>query len=180
MAAAGKKSGSSSVMASVIVVLMLTLVAAGTGLVAGTLLNLQASSDAKPETAQHTPAPPTAPAPPHGAAEQQAEVAEAEPEEPVTVKAFPFPPVLTSLAAPSGTWIRIEGSMLVSEHAEEKPEILVEQAATHVLAFLRTVTLSQIEGPSGLLYFRQDLNDVVSAMSEGQVREVLIHGLVVE
>lgn len=70
--------------------------------------------------------------------------------------------------------------MLVSEHAEEKPEILVEQAATHVLAFLRTVTLSQIEGPSGLLYFRQDLNDLVSSMSEGQVREVLIYGLVFE
>lgn len=177
MAAAGKKSGSSSVMASVIVVLMLTLVAAGTGLVAGTMLNLAPPSDARTETETQAPGKSSAAADSHGAAEQPAEV---EPEEPVAVKTFPFPPVLTSLAAPPGTWIRIEGSMLVSEHAGERPEILVEQAATNVLAFLRTLKLSQIEGPSGLLYFRQDLNDLVSSMSDGQVREVLIHGLVVE
>lgn len=180
MAASEKPAGTSSAMASVIVVLMLTVVGAGTGLVAGTMLKLQPAHQDVADTGGDQPEASGAPPQPHATGEEPADVAAVEPEEPVPVKAFPFPPVLTSLAAPSGTWIRIEGSMLVSEQASEKPEILVEQAATNILAFLRTLKLSQIEGPSGLLYFRQDLNDLVSSMSEGQVREVLIHGLVVE
>lgn len=66
-------------MASVIVVLMLTLVAAGTGLVAGTLLNLKPTSDAKAETETQAPEPSSTAADLHRAAEQPKEVAEVEP-----------------------------------------------------------------------------------------------------
>ena len=93
---------------------------------------------------------------------------------------MPFPPVLTSLAEPKGVWIRIEGSMLILAETEDKPEVLVEQAGAQLLAYLRTVKLAQIEGPSGLLHMREDMNDVVSTLSRGQVREVLIHAMVVE
>ncbi|MCB1378751.1 MAG: flagellar basal body-associated FliL family protein [Alphaproteobacteria bacterium] len=70
--------------------------------------------------------------------------------------------------------------MVVVEETDESAEVLVEKAATQVLAYLRTTGLRQIEGPSGLLYLRQDLNDVIAALSGGQIREVLIHSLVVE
>ena len=96
------------------------------------------------------------------------------------MKVMPFPPVLTTLAAPKGIWIRIEGSLLLAKETEDNPEILVEKAGTQILTYLRTARLAQIEGPSGFLHLREDLNNTVSALSGGQVREVLVHTMVVE
>jgi flagellar FliL protein len=48
------------------------------------------------------------------------------------------------------------------------------------LTYLRTLRLDQLEGPSGILGLRDDLNATVMALSNGEVRGVLIHGLVVE
>lgn len=171
------KAGGSSPLLMIVVILLLTLAAMGAGLAAGSMLEFPvAAMPAKP--------PPPAAEGNSGhegskpAGEGEAEVAA--PAETSQMKVMPFPPVLTSLAEPKGVWIRIEGSMLVLAETEDKPEILVEQAGAHLLAYLRTVKLAQIEGPSGLLHLREDMNDVVSTMSRGQVREVLIHALVVE
>ncbi len=49
-----------------------------------------------------------------------------------------------------------------------------------VLAFLRTLTLSQIEGASGLRQLREDLNERVAIRSSGRVRELIIQTLVVQ
>lgn len=100
--------------------------------------------------------------------------------DPKTVKPVHFPPVLTTLASPPGTWIRLEGSALVAEETEESPELLAERAGDQVFAYLHTVQLEQIEGPSGMLGLRRDLNDTVRVLSDGQVQGILIHGLVVE
>lgn len=187
-ASAAKASGSPSKVAASIVFVLLTLMSAGLGLATGSMLQPADTRDATlpppaDGAAAHQPED-EAPAPQKHAAAGEGSPGEAAPELPeaedIHVSAVPFPPVLTTLAEPKGTWIRIEGSMLINTEAEDAPELLAEQAATHVLAYLRTVTLTQIEGPSGLAYFRQDLNELVAALSDGQVREVLIHSLVVE
>ena len=98
----------------------------------------------------------------------------------VAVKAVPIPPVLTTLAAPEGRWIRLEGSVLVQLETDESPELLAEKAGEQILTYLRTVRLEQISGPSGTLGLRNDLNEMVRAISNGQVQGVLIHGLLVE
>lgn len=181
--------GTRPVLAAAVIFLLLTLVGAGVGLVAGSLLQVppHAAGGSPVEGAQPDRAaasaeagkPPSVPIA-HDGGETAAAPAALPGEEHVTVKAFPFPPVLTTLAEPKGTWIRLEGSMLIDVNAEEKPELLAETAATNMLGYLRTVKLDQIDGPAGLLYFRQDINELVSALSAGQVREVLIHTLVVE
>lgn len=185
MASSNNRNGNgASVMANAIVLLLLTLTGAGIGLAAGGMTAMQATGAApgapeasgkaeKPDGEESTPAS-------DGKEQDEAEEPELPELERPEVKAYPFPPVLTSVAIPKGAWIRIEGTMLVDVNAEEKPEVLVEQAATSLLGYLRSVDLRQIEGASGLLYFQQDINEMVSALSGGQVREVLIHTLVVE
>lgn len=185
-----KKKGSRGTMVFVIVLLLLTLIGAGSGLAVGLLLQRDA-----PETSAATEAPATtaeaaAPeakaaehSPPEG--EQTAEAAPApEAAEEVvdlhSLKIIPFPPVLTTLAEPKGKWIRVEGSILSRRDSDVPPEIQAEKAGEQILAYLRSVRLDQLEGPSGLLGLRDDLNETVRALSNGEVREVIIHGLIVE
>ena len=48
------------------------------------------------------------------------------------------------------------------------------------LAYLRTVTLKQLEGPVGLEAIRDDLNERAATRSDGKVREFVIRTLVVQ
>lgn len=92
----------------------------------------------------------------------------------------PFPAVVTALANPKEKWIRLEGAVLVKSNSKTPPEQIGQRAAEQMLTYLKTVNLSDIEGPSGFLALRHDLNDTVRALSDGSVRGVLIHGLIVE
>lgn len=90
----------------------------------------------------------------------------------------PLPAIVTNLASPQKTWIRLEASIL----AGDSPEIsaLTAVIAEDVVAFLRTVPLEQIEGPSGFLHLREDLNDRARIRSGGKVRELVVQSLMLE
>lgn len=160
----------------VIAVLLLTLIGAGAGIAVGSVLGIT-TAPAKPlptvnsevnsknnETS--------------GSASEETPQPEAEGQ--IETISVPLPPVLTNLAEPSNAWVRVEGTLLIAKETTESKELLAEKAGDNILAFLRTVKLSQIEGPSGFLNLRQDLNDTVATLSAGQVREILIRSLVVE
>lgn len=179
------KQGGIAVMA--VIVLLLSIVGAGAGFMAGSLLG--AAPPAETGTAEPA-TPPAAEAEKpksgeggHGEA-PAADAAEApEEEEPLDLtklKVIPIPPVLTTLAAPKGKWIRLEGSILAMPGGELSPELLAERSGEQILAYLRSLRLDQIEGPSGFQALRADLNDTVKVLSKGEVQGVLIHGLIVE
>lgn len=184
-AKAGKGKGA---MAFIVTALLLTLVGAGAGLSVGALLQkaAQPESSVAPATAVVPDvASKEASAAEHGTTEDEpADVASNAPvEEPAvvhTVKAVPFPPVLTTLAAPKGKWIRVEGSILAALETEDSPELLAEKAGEQIFNYLHSVRLDQIEGPSGVLGLGDDLDEMVRVLSNGQVQGVLIRGLVVE
>ena len=90
------------------------------------------------------------------------------------------PPVVANLAAPSDVWIRIESSIIFSDAEIARPDILAAEIAEDMLAYLRTVSLVQIEGPSGFLHLREDLSDRVAIRSNGSVRELIIETMVVQ
>lgn len=90
------------------------------------------------------------------------------------------PPVIANLAAPQDVWVRVEASIVVAEEEIQSPDVLAGEIAEDILAYLRTVSLEQIEGPSGLLHLKEDLNDRVAIRSEDQVRELIIETLVVQ
>lgn len=94
-----------------------------------------------------------------------------------TVKSLP--PILTNLAAPKNAWVRIEASIIV-EGEKVDTEVLALQIAEDTLAYLRTLSLSDIEGGSGLAHLRSDLGERAAVRSEGKVLEFVIGSMVVE
>ena len=93
---------------------------------------------------------------------------------------FEMPPIVTNLGSPKDTWIRLEASIVFDAKAVQHPETLADEIASDELAYLRTVTLSQIEGPIGLENIRQDLNERAAIRSGGKVSELIIRTLVVQ
>lgn len=171
-----------------IVVLLLSVAGAGIGFAVGALLqpdqDVGGGVDDKPLKSGEREAGTTADG------EQAADVngddpkssAEEEPGDTAdpSLRIVPIPAVLTTLAAPEGRWIRLEGSILINAEGQTQPELLAERAGEQVLTYLRTVRLDQLQGPSGFLALRDDLNETVSTLSGGEVRAILIHGLLVE
>ncbi len=98
-------------------------------------------------------------------------------------------PITTNLAGTPKAWIRIEGSLLLEE-ATVKPEeggeepseeeVLILNISEDVVALLRTMTLTQIQGPSGFQALREDLNERVKIRSEGKVQEFIVRSMILE
>ena len=91
-----------------------------------------------------------------------------------------LPPIVTNLGAPQDIWIRLEGSIIFDPKTLPHPEAVAGQIGDDVLAYLRTVSLRQLEGPIGLENIRQDLNERAATRSGGKVRAFVIRTLVVQ
>lgn len=93
---------------------------------------------------------------------------------------FDLQPIVTNLGAPQDTWIRLEGSIIFDPRTLPHPEAVASQIGDDILAYLRTVSLHQLEGPIGLENIRQDLNERAATRSGGKVRAFVIRTLVVQ
>ena len=91
-----------------------------------------------------------------------------------------LPSIVTNLGAPQDTWIRLEGSIIFDPKALPHPEAVASQIGDDILAYLRTVSLRQLEGPIELENIRQDLNERAAIRSGGKVRGFVIRTLVVQ
>jgi len=98
--------------------------------------------------------------------------------EPSTI--FDLQPIVTNLGAPQDTWIRLEGSIIFDPRTLPHPEAVAGQIGDDILAYLRTVSLHQLEGPIGLENIRQDLTERAATRSGGKVRAFVIRTLVVQ
>ena len=89
-------------------------------------------------------------------------------------------PIVTNLGAPQDTWVRLEGSIIFDPKTLPHPEAVASQIGDDDLAYLRTVSLHQLEGPIGLENIRQDLNERAATRSGGKVHAFVIRTLVVQ
>jgi flagellar protein FliL len=168
-AAAGKKK--SSLMGTIIEWLIVTIIAAGVG-AALTVLN------------------PPPQAPEAGADKAVGKLAsEKKQSEKVEVAAncspggqsiVDMPPIVTNIANPSDTWVRLEASIVFDPKTSPHPEILAAEIATDELAYLHTVSVNELQGPIGLENLRQDLRDRAQVRSNGKVKELLLKTLVLQ
>jgi len=99
---------------------------------------------------------------------------------PAAAGLFDLPPIVTNIGAPQEVWVRVEASIVFDAKALPHPEVLAGEIAADELAYLRTITLPQIEGPIGLQNIRQDLNERALVRSSGKVSELIIRTLVVQ
>jgi flagellar protein FliL len=89
-------------------------------------------------------------------------------------------PIISNLGTPSDTWMRLELSLLLDEKAKQDEDVIAVKSSDYVVSFLRTLSLKKLEGPSGFLHFREDLNDLLSDSSDKKIVGVLIGSMVVE
>lgn len=89
----------------------------------------------------------------------------------------PLEPITTNLAAPPSTWVRLEVSLLLD--APQPPEMI---ATVHqdILAYVRSLKLHQLDGPSGFRHFREDLDERAALRSGGHVKQVMIRTMLFE
>jgi flagellar FliL protein len=93
---------------------------------------------------------------------------------------YDLPPIVANLGAPQDTWIRLEASMVFDPKTLPHPEAVAGKVGEDILAYVRTVTLKQLEGPIGLQAIREDLNERAVTRSDGKVRELVLRTLVVQ
>lgn len=155
------KGGPSMVM-QVVMLLVATLLAVGLGAGAGMFLG-GAEGSASVE------------APPSPEKQGEGEASAAAP--PGNLMVIPLAQITTNLAAPSETWVRLEASIVLDEAPE--PE-LAEAIHQDFLAFMRTVRMHQVEGASGFLHLKSELEERAATRSGGRVKQVLIRTLLFE
>ena len=91
-----------------------------------------------------------------------------------------LPPIVTNIASPADTWVRLEGSIVFDPTTLKNPEIVAAEIAADELAFLHTVTVEELQGPVGLENIRQDLRDRALVRSQGKVTDLLLKTLVLQ
>jgi flagellar FliL protein len=92
----------------------------------------------------------------------------------------PLDAVVTNLASPSDTWVRLEASMVFKNGALANPEVTGAEVRQDMLAYLRTVNIAQLEGPSALQHLLDDLNERAAVRTDGRVSELVIQTLVIQ
>jgi hypothetical protein len=174
---------------------LLTLLAAGAGAAQGlqSFNFIQGAGPAKPGSAEVVEVPIAAPA--HGALAKAegghgapagghgapAAAAEAVPVKlPSKIVIRDLPPVVTNVAMPSDSWVRLEASIVYDQADIARPEILVTEIAGDMMAFLRSVSLREIQGSEGLMFLRQDLKERIALRADHKVRDLVIQTLVVQ
>ena len=97
-----------------------------------------------------------------------------------TANLMDLPPIVTNLNSPPDVWVRVEASIVFDAKTTPHPEIIAAEIATDELAYLRTISLGQLQGPIGLENIRQDLTDRAITRSGGKVSEFVLRTLVVQ
>jgi flagellar FliL protein len=99
---------------------------------------------------------------------------------PANVSLRTLPPIVTNLAAPTSTWVRLEASLVMDGEASSEGNALAAQIAEDIVVYMRTVRLAQIEGASGFQHLREDLSDRIRVRSGGKVRDLVVQSFIVE
>jgi flagellar FliL protein len=99
---------------------------------------------------------------------------------PAAMGSMDIPPVVTNLASPHEVWIRVEGAVVFEGAKLPRGDALAAEIAADLLAYLRTLTLEQIQGVAGLEHLRSDINERVRTRSQGLVKTFIIKALVVQ
>lgn len=156
-----KQQKSPSLVMTIAAVAVLTLVAGGGGWLVGVLL-----------------------APPPEKAEAVAEVPESATGEEGLPKIateangiVQLEPITTNLAYPAENWVRLE----VALEFKGVPDVaLAEEIHQDIVAYLKTVSLQQIQGPRGFQYLRDDIQERVDLRSDGRVTNVMFRTFVIQ
>ncbi|PHP65745.1 flagellar basal body protein FliL [Zhengella mangrovi] len=164
----------SVIMGLVVPLLAIVLVGGGAGWGLGTFV-----------LAPNVPAPVAEAAAPAGHGEEKAGGHDAKPAEGEGhaaetggVKIVDLDPIVTNVAVPSETWMRLELALVLDEPLDINVEKYIQQ---DLFAFARTVHLAYVDTPTGYLQFRNELTDRARMRAgPGKVRQVMVKAMLFE
>ena len=170
----GHAKGGFSLKSVLIEIVLVSVIAGGAGALLSMLTMPSPSAPSAPT--------PSASAEKSGAAEGKAggEGKGGTPNCPTALSLIDLPPIVTNLGAPSDVWIRLEAAIVFDCKSSPHPEVMAAEIATDELAYLRTISVNQLEGPIGLQNIRQDLTDRAVVRSGGKVTEMILKTLVLQ
>ncbi|HVK92977.1 MAG TPA: flagellar basal body-associated FliL family protein [Mycoplana sp.] len=86
-------------------------------------------------------------------------------------------PFTSNLAYPADNLVRMEVALAFKGPPDP---VLAEAIHQDIMAYMRTVSLQQIQGPRGFQYLRDDLRERVDLRSEGRVTNLMFRTFVIE
>ena len=86
-------------------------------------------------------------------------------------------PITSNLAYPSQSWVRLEVALLFDGKPDEK---IAEEVHQDIMAYIRTVSLQQIQATRGFEYLRDDIKERAAVRSEGHVKDVMFRTFIVQ
>ncbi len=93
---------------------------------------------------------------------------------------LPLPPITTNLAGSSQIWVRIECTVISPAAMAGETKSLAGRISEDIIAYLRTVTPEQLNGPGGFQHLREDLNDRVQIRTNNKATSIIIQALIIE
>jgi flagellar FliL protein len=176
---ATKPSGGSMV-SFIIVVVVLTLISAGAGFLTGGFLIDTPAPQAKVAKAKKTDGTKTGVHGKPASGDHTKPDGDDEHEPAQAIEIIDLEPIVTNLASPAETWVRIEASIeLVSTYDGDK-NLLTMTITEDLLMFTRTLSLASISGSSGIAHYKEDISERARIRSGGAVNQVLLRMLVIE
>lgn len=89
-------------------------------------------------------------------------------------------PLVTNLASPKEAWIRLQASVLLEDDSEGDVAVMKKKVEDDFLAYLRTLTLTHLEGGIGLQHLKEDLAERARTRTKGQIHEVILESVVIQ
>lgn len=100
---------------------------------------------------------------------------------PIKTKTYSPPAILTNILEPSTTWIRLEVSYRFENSIlQTEMEKISDDLIQDTVVFLRTLKLSSLEGPLGLIHLREDLLSRAIVRMQGKSIDILIKTMVLQ
>ena len=89
-------------------------------------------------------------------------------------------PLITNLLMPADMWIRLESTIVFDQADIENPDVILAEVSGDLLAYLRSLTIREVQGTEGLMFLRQELKERVGIRTKGRVKDIIIQALVVQ
>ena len=91
----------------------------------------------------------------------------------------PLATIITNLRDPSSLYVRLEAVVVLEPNTPDSAA-LAAKIGDDLVGYLRTVSLSELDGPTGFQYVREDLRKRSVQLGAGKVRELLLQSFVIQ
>ncbi len=88
-------------------------------------------------------------------------------------------PIVTNLGDPSSLFVRVEAAIVLEPDTPESAA-LTARIGDDIVAYLRTVSITEIQGPTGYQFLKEDLKKRAIQLGGGKIRDFLVTSFVIE